>query len=346
MTPRFVRTVLLAALAVAVTTALVPGIATARESDPARTPTMTSGDGIAVLSTTAVDDRTIDVRISTPLVSDGATIKGNGLRIVLPEGYDPNSLRRYPVLYLLHGGASSYTTWYDSDASDIVRFSGSDLIIVMPDGGKIGMYTDWVDQAKYRQSWLTFHLTQLIPFVDRNLKTIADRGSRAIAGVSMGGGGAFHYTFARPDLFGVAASFSGVLNPHAPLGVAGIMAVNAYWKMPTFGQYGLPFWPFWGPWRAANPVAHAAEFRDVTTLLYAGEGTDPVELTMRHFTETMSGALTKAGVPHTYVNYGRPGGRCNGGHEIGCGAHAFALAMPEIRDALSLPSVDGAGPAS
>jgi S-formylglutathione hydrolase FrmB len=343
--PRSVRTVLLTALALVVT--LLPGTAAARQvEEPARTPTITSGDGIAVLSTTPFDDRTIDVRISTPLVSDGATIKGNGLRIVLPEGYDPRSSRRYPVLYLLHGGASSHTTWYASNAADIVRFAGSDLIIVMPDGGKIGMYTDWVDQTAYRQSWLTFHLTQLIPFVDRNLKTIADRESRAIAGVSMGGGGAFHYAFARPDLFGVAASFSGVLNPHSPLGVAGIAAVNSYWKMPTFGQYGLPFWPFWEPWRAANPVAHAAKFRGVTTLLYAGEGTDPVELTMRDFTETMSRALTKAGVPHTYVNYGRPGGRCNGGHEIGCGAHAFALAMPEIREALSLPALDRLGPAS
>ena len=156
----------------------------------------------------------------------------------------------------------------------------------------------------------------------------------------MGGGGAFRYTFERPDLFGAAASFSVVLNPHGPLAVLGLAAVNAYWKMPTFGQYGLPFWPFWDRWRAANPIGHASRFRDVDTFLYVGEGTDPVELEMRTATEAMSGALTRAGVGHTFVNYGRPGGRCNGGHEVGCGPHALSLAMPSIRAALSLPPPD------
>lgn len=344
MTLRALRSLLVAVLAVACTAAFVPSAASARPVPADRTVTMTSGNGIEVLGVTALDERTIDVRISTPLISDGATIKGNGVRIVLPEGYDPHSPRRYPVLYLLHGAASSYTTWYDSNAADIAHNADSDLIVVMPDGGKIGMYTDWVDQTHYRQSWLTFHLDQLIPFIDRNLMTIDDRGSRAIAGVSMGGGGAFHYTFERPDLFGVVASFSGVLDPHSPLGVAGITAVNAYWQMPTFGQFGLPFWPYWEPWRAANPVGHASRFHGVTTLLYVGEGTDPVEHQMRTFTETMSGALTRAGVEHTFVNYGIPGGRCNGGHEIGCGAHALALAMPQIRTALALPGIDAPPP--
>jgi hypothetical protein len=122
--------------------------------------------------------------------------------------------------------------------------------------------------------------------------------------------------------------------------------VNTYWQMPTFGQFGLPFWPYWEPWRAANPVGHASRFHGVTTLLYVGEGTDPVEYQMRTFTETMSGALTRAGVDHTFVNYGTPGGRCNGGHEIGCGAHALALAMPQIRTALSLPSIGAPPPGS
>ena len=341
MGPRFNRPKLIATLAVLCLGVLMPTVSEARGAETdGGPPTLTSGDGITVLDVASVNGNTFDVRMSTPLISDFATVKGNSMRIVLPEGYDPNSSRRYPVLYLLHGGGSSYTTWYQSSAADIIRNTASDLIIVMPDGGKIGMYTNWVDQSQYRQNWLTFHLDQLVPFIDRNLKTVDDRESRAIAGVSMGGGGAFRYTFERPDLFGVSASFSGVLNPHEPLAVAGLAVVNAYWKMPAFGQFGLPFWPFWGPWRAANPVAHAADFRDVTTLMYVGEGTDPVEHQMRVYAETMSRALTRAGVDHTFVNYGRPGGTCNGGHEFGCGAYAFAMAMPQIRDALSLPRLD------
>ncbi len=342
MRSRIVRRLLVSGVVVGCIGVLAPGLAGAREGSE-RTPGFSSGDGIEVLDVARIDDHAVDVRISTQLISDGATLRGNHVRIVLPEGYDPRSPRRYPVLFLLHGGASSYTTWYESNAADIVRLAGDDLIVVLPDGGKIGMYTDWVDQRRFRQSWLTFHLTQLIPFIDRNLSTVPDRGSRAIAGVSMGGGGAFHYAAERPDLFGVAASFSGVLNPHDPLAVAGLAAVNAYWKMPTFGQFGLPYWPYWEPWRAANPIAHAERFRDITTLLYVGEGADPVEYQMRTYTEQMSRALTRAGVEHTFVNYGRPGGRCHGGHEIGCGAHALALAMPEIRTPLGLPATAGRG---
>jgi S-formylglutathione hydrolase FrmB len=346
VTLRSVRSLLVVVITAAVAVTVAPATAAARQAGGVGAVAMRSGDGLQVLDLSAHDERTLDVRVATPLVSDGATRKGNGVRIVLPEGYDPSSPRRYPVLYLLHGATGSYTTWDDSAAADIRRSSGSDLIIVMPDGGKIGFYTDWVDQARYRQSWLTYHLDQLVPFVDRNLKTIPDRRSRAIAGVSMGGAGAFRYTFERPDLFGAVASFSGYLDIHAPLGVTALGGMNAAWQMPTFGQYGLPFWPYWDTWRAANPVGHAPRFRGVTTLLYVGEGTDPAEQLVRTMTETMSRALTRAGVDHTAVNYGRPGGGCNGGHEPGCGPHALALAMPHLRAALSLPAVATSGAGS
>ncbi|MFE9628326.1 alpha/beta hydrolase-fold protein [Streptomyces sp. NPDC006527] len=52
-------------------------------------------------------------------------------------------------------------------------------------------------------------LKQVIPFIDANLRTIATKKARAVAGVSMGGLGAFHYAQARPDLYSQTASLSG-----------------------------------------------------------------------------------------------------------------------------------------
>ena len=327
------------AVAVACLVALTPlvGPTAPAGAQGAPAPAFTSGDGITVLGTTSVDARTWDVRLRSPLISDGPTAHGNGVRVLLPEGYQPRSAKRYPVLYLLHGATGSYKTWHQDVGPELARFAGSDLIVVMPEGGRIGMYTNWVDQSKHRQDWLTFHLDQLVPFIDRNLKTIPEARSRAIAGVSMGGGGAFRYTFERPDLFGTVASFSGAVNPHSPLFAAALPAMTTYWGLPAYGQYGLPFWPFWNAWRSANPMGHAQRFRGVTTLLFVGKGTDPAEHEMRMQAEGMSAALTRAGVPHTFVNYGAPGDGCDGGHTPGCAGYGLRRAMPQIRAGLSLP---------
>ena len=57
--------------------------------------------------------------------------------------------------------------------------------------------------------WETFHIDQLIPWIDHNLRTVADRRGRAIAGLSQGGFCSMSYAARHPDLFGVALSFSG-----------------------------------------------------------------------------------------------------------------------------------------
>jgi diacylglycerol O-acyltransferase / trehalose O-mycolyltransferase len=63
-----------------------------------------------------------------------------------------------------------------------------ELITVMPDialsDGGGGWCTNWPDGA---QSWERFHIDQLIPWIDSNLRTIATRSARAIAGLSQGG---------------------------------------------------------------------------------------------------------------------------------------------------------------
>jgi S-formylglutathione hydrolase FrmB len=126
-------------------------------------------------------------------------------RLILPREY-ASSKKHYPVLYLLHGLFGSFENW--TDLTDLAT-SASDLeiIIVMPDGGD-GWYTD--SSEKY-ESYLT---DELLPEIDRNYRSIADRRHRAIAGNSMGGYGAFKFALKYPELFAFACSFSGAF--HAP----------------------------------------------------------------------------------------------------------------------------------
>jgi diacylglycerol O-acyltransferase/trehalose O-mycolyltransferase len=133
------------------------------------------------------------------------------LRVLLPAGYGRHPRRRYPVLYLLHGCCDNYRAWTaHGDAEAITaRFP---LIVVMPDGGRMGWYTNWYRAGKPVQpEWETYHIGQLIPWVDRHFRSIGSRRGRAVAGLSMGGFGALSYAGRHPGLFIAAASFSGAL---------------------------------------------------------------------------------------------------------------------------------------
>ena len=66
--------------------------------------------------------------------------------------------------------------------------------------------------------WATYHVHELVPFIDASYPTVASRSARAVAGLSMGGFGAMSYagrhpaTSGHPAMFKVAASFSGALD--------------------------------------------------------------------------------------------------------------------------------------
>lgn len=155
----------------------------------------------------------------------GATLRVN---VLLPAGYAA-AARRYPVLYLLHGhGGGADDWWKNADAKGTSLeqlLSGvaglPPLIVVMPDGGYDGWYSDWygvdVDghngtDANKAPAWETFHTAELIRFIDGRYRTVWDRAGRFVAGLSMGGFGAMHYALGHPDLYRAAGSFSGALD--------------------------------------------------------------------------------------------------------------------------------------
>ncbi|WP_170135573.1 alpha/beta hydrolase [Nannocystis exedens] len=202
-------------------------------------------------------------------------------RILLPASYDDGQEDAYPVLFLLHGGTGSYVDWTADGDADVLA-AGLELIVVMPEGGGKGWYTDWfVREADDTPRYETFHIHQLVRWIDVNFRTYGTREGRAIAGLSMGGFGALSYAARHPDLFVAAASFSGGLDmTYSPQqlivwasGIGAAANANA-----IFGPYNNE--PSWAHnaqqlnYRAHNPVDLVANLGPVDLTYYSGTDDD------------------------------------------------------------------------
>ncbi len=126
--------------------------------------------------------------------------------IILPDGYDKNSDKTYPVLYLLHGYTGKYDSWIHLKENLPQQASRLGFIIVCPDG-KNAWY--WDSPIDPKLQYDTYVSKELVNYIDSNYKTIASPKGRAIAGLSMGGHGALWLAINHPDVFGACGSMSG-----------------------------------------------------------------------------------------------------------------------------------------
>ena len=150
------------------------------------------------------------VRIETIQFSSQLTGKSLPYDIVLPPGYGLFSARRirYPVIYLLHGWNSHYDAWLAR--TELAQYAAEHQLIIITPEGNNGWYTDSATTATNKYE--SYIVQELIPDVDKRLRTIAERRGRAIAGFSMGGYGALKFGFKHPELFAFVASISGALD--------------------------------------------------------------------------------------------------------------------------------------
>jgi S-formylglutathione hydrolase FrmB len=113
---------------------------------------------------------------------------------------------RYPVLYLLHGLSDDHTIWLRR--TSIERYATEKGIAVIMPGVARSFYQDMVSGPQY---W-TF-VSEELPRLARHFFPISDRREQSfVAGLSMGGYGAFRMALAHPDRYAAAASFSGVMD--------------------------------------------------------------------------------------------------------------------------------------
>jgi diacylglycerol O-acyltransferase / trehalose O-mycolyltransferase len=193
--------------AVALSAALAAGCGGATRTHPADTPKPAT----ARPAITVVAQRDLDPRLSEWTLRTRALDVDTRVRVLLPAGYRAHPERRYPVLYLLHGRGGGYGDWTRYGAAERIT-ARTPLIVVMPDAGRDAEYTDWYQGgAPILPRWETYHVGQLVPWVDGRFRTIAARRGRAIAGLSMGGFGALSYAGRHPGTYAAAASFSGAL---------------------------------------------------------------------------------------------------------------------------------------
>jgi len=132
--------------------------------------------------------------------------------VILPADYENEKTVRYPVIYILHGLGGDYKSLGRSfgDNSQFLEYAAKHrFIIVTPEGGT-GFYTDSATEPDNRYE--SYFIQELIPEIDRNFRSITERRGRAVAGASMGGYGALKYGVKYPQMFVLAASWSGAVN--------------------------------------------------------------------------------------------------------------------------------------
>lgn len=272
--------------------------------------------GLTLLSSTPLDDRLTELTFSSPSLADPVKV-----RVLVPREAAADPGARYPVLYLLHGSDADATNWTDQlDAEALTE--GMGLVVVMPDGGSEGWYTNWPRGAKPR--WEDFHVRELMPWIEAHEPVIAARSARAIAGLSMGGFGAMSYAARHPDLFAAAASFSGADDLGTPKGIASWLVAAEPW-----GSWDGPEIA----WRGHNPYDLAANLRGLALSIYTGEGDggDDVEPVIFKESASLAARLSALGIPRTYVDYGR------GGHDPELWSRDLQQALPALMARLDHP---------
>src|SRR5689334_3903273 len=207
--------------------------------------------------------------------------------VYLPPHFDP--VVRYPVVYLLHGMPGSPEEYLDG--TQLTAFADTAIadglvrpfVAVMPAAGtKHGYNGEWAGP------WERALVDDIVPFVDRNLPTIAAPAGRVLAGLSAGGYGAVDIGLRHTDLFGAVESWSGYFRPlhdgpfkHAD---AAELAANdptllAASRRKEIARSGTRFFVSSGPshshwFREGDSVAFATELRrlglPVALRLFAG----------------------------------------------------------------------------
>lgn len=143
-------------------------------------------------------------KVDTVAVYSDAMKKEIGVSVITPD--DMSAEKRLPTVYLLHGYGDDNLRGY-LDRTNVRCYADLlDVIIVIPDGDTSWYFDSPVDSA-YRYE--TFVSKELVAYADRNYPTVADRGHRAITGLSMGGHGALYLAMRHQDVFGAAGSMSG-----------------------------------------------------------------------------------------------------------------------------------------
>jgi S-formylglutathione hydrolase FrmB len=144
-----------------------------------------------------------------------ATLGGERIfAVLLPSGY-AESTKRYPVIYLFHGGGQDHTAFM-ARAIFPPLARKQEAIVVMPAADR--NYSSLT--AERQRLYHDYVAQELVDYVDANYRTNATPQARAIAGLSMGGRIATMTALQHPQRFAVVGAFSAALRGDTSSAVA------------------------------------------------------------------------------------------------------------------------------
>ena len=251
----------------------------------------------------------------------------------LPAGYDAAPKKRWPVFYYLNGLGGDESNWVDGIHIDAAADAlGLDAIIVMPDGDD-SFYTDSTAPIDYDQCmkdgtglfmageshsttcvrhrmYETYIVKDLVAHIDATYRTIAKRDGRAIAGLSMGGLGAWELALRHLDLFAAAASHSGVISllyagPHPYVAGKAEIATDVSKWGESVGGIGTWVRSLYGPdianWKAHDPSVLVQSLAPGKIALYLDCGTED-DFQLDAAAAYVHDLLTARKIEHTYFS--------------------------------------------
>jgi enterochelin esterase family protein len=157
------------------------------------------------------------------------------MHIYTPPGYGGGNAR-YPVLYLLHGSGDDDAGWSTMGRAGFIMDNllaakkAKPMIVVMPNGSMPRPATPSTQPApdapgaSPQDKFAAELLQNIVPYVEKNYRVLANQQNRAIAGLSMGGGQTLGVAPRNPDLFAYIGVWSSGVNPRT---TAGFEQLNA-----------------------------------------------------------------------------------------------------------------------
>lgn len=151
------------------------------------------------------------------------------LTIYTPAGYEDDK-KRYPVLYLLHGMGGDEEAWIALGRTAqildnlIAQGKAKPMIIVMTNGNasqeaapgesSLGFVSPNMQLPKTMEGSFETAFPEIVNYIDKHYRTLAEKQGRAIGGLSMGGFHSLHISKQYPDLFDYVGLFSAAIMPN------------------------------------------------------------------------------------------------------------------------------------
>lgn len=142
------------------------------------------------------------------------TARWRRAHVYIPVGYDQDQMTRYPVLYLLHGAGENESSWIEQGRlqpilDNLIAAGKAHPMIVVADSGYASTATPLEsDRNAATAAFEDVLLRELIPSIDTQFRTKSTAGSRAMAGLSMGGGQTLKIALKHPESFSWIAAMS------------------------------------------------------------------------------------------------------------------------------------------